>query len=64
MERKDVNRTVNSVQKLEIKTITISKSQEELKEWALNYFNENSSFGDVLEWQKVERSYRKLPYRD
>ncbi len=64
MEGKDVNKTVNSVQKLEIRTISVSKSQKKLREWALNYFNDNSSFGDVLEWQKVERSYRKLPYRD
>jgi hypothetical protein len=64
VEGKDANKTVNCAQKLEIRTITVSNSQEELREWALNYFNDNSSFGDVLEWQKAERSYKKLPYRD
>ena len=40
------------------------KNDDEKTKWAMNYFSDNPSFDNVLEWQKNERKERKLPFRD
>ncbi len=66
IEEKDIPLVKDLTKKLgiEISENPNPKNEDEMREWAMNFFSEPSSFGDAVEWQKSERNYRKLPYRD
>jgi hypothetical protein len=68
VEDKDMPKVIDFTQRLGIeivgKTIPDIKNEAAMREWAMNYFSDNPSFGDASEWQREERKDRKLPYRD
>ena len=68
VEEMDVPLVINFAKRLGIKIsrnadLNFENDDEKMK-WAMNYFSDNPSFDNVLEWQKNERKERKLPFRD
>ena len=68
VEEIDVPLVISFAKRLGIKiskntNLSFENDDEKMK-WAMNYFSEDNSFGDALEWQKNERKERKLPFRD